>query len=219
MIGRTAPDYAAAREAMVSHQLVARGIRDARVLQAMRTVPRHLFVPASIARAAHADAPLPIGHGQTISQPFIVATMLEALELGDNDAVLDVGTGCGYQAAVLSLLARKVVSIEVVPELARAARARLKSLGFANVEVVLGDGGLGWPPGAPYDAIVVAASCPKVPRPLIEQLSEAGRLVAPVGDLYIQNLIRVRLLDGRASEEDLGGCQFVPLVGRHGWSA
>ena len=205
------------RAAMVHEQLRARGIRDPRVLEAMSEVPRHVFVPAALAGLAYADSPLPIGYGQTISQPYIVALMTEALELGPRSVVLDVGTGCGYQAAVLAHIVRRVVSVEIVAALALSARARLAALGIRNVEVVAGDGSQGWAPGAPYDGIVVAAACPRVPRALVDQLAEGGRLVAPVGSRVVQTLVRMVRLEGRTTQESLGGCQFVPLTGSAGW--
>lgn len=213
----TADPYAPARVAMVQGQLRARGIHDARVLEAMSEVPRHVFVPPALASAAYVDAPLPIGHGQTISQPYIVALMLEALQLGPAAVVLDVGAGCGYQAAVLARLARRVISVEIIPELAQGARMRLARLAVRNVEIVAADGSQGWAPEAPYDGIVVAAACPRVPRALLDQLAEGGRLVAPVGSTVVQSLVRIVRMDGRTFEEDLGGCQFVPLTGAAGW--
>jgi protein-L-isoaspartate(D-aspartate) O-methyltransferase len=178
----TEQTYQAQRTAMVDEQLRPRGIDDARVLDAMRAVPRHRFVPEQLRHLAYADRPLPIGRGQTISQPFIVAYMTEALELDRDDAVLEIGTGSGYQAAVLAALAREVYTIEIVPELARQAAATLKALGHTNVHVREGDGYAGWPEHAPFARIMVTAAPERVPQPLIDQLATGGRMVIPVGD-------------------------------------
>jgi len=181
-------------------------------------VPRHQFVPERLRARAYDDCALPIGLGQTISQPYMVARMLELLDLRATDRVLDVGTGSGYQAAVLGRLVREVWSVEIVPELAESARERLAQLGFVSVHVVCGDGSLGLPEHAPYDAIVVAAGAPTVPQAMIEQLSEGGRLVIPVGDLETQAL-RLVVRTGRSSStQSLLPCAFVPLVGKGGWS-
>jgi protein-L-isoaspartate(D-aspartate) O-methyltransferase len=202
---------------MVARQLRASGIVDDRVLAALGKVPRHLFVPAGRRERAYDDTPLPIGLGQTISQPLMVATMLEVMELEGHERVLEVGAGCGYQAALLGELARDVFSVEVLPELAAIARHNLETLGYTRVTVVLGDGGLGYPAAAPYDAIVVAAAAPAVPAPLVEQLAPGGRLVIPVGGWMSQILHRVRKReDGSLRHERLMGCAFVPLVGKHG---
>ncbi|HWZ87953.1 MAG TPA: protein-L-isoaspartate(D-aspartate) O-methyltransferase [Polyangiaceae bacterium] len=211
-------DFGQARAQMVERQLRAHGILDYRVLDAMAKVPRHEFVPPAQRRFAYADRPVPIGSGQTISQPRMVATLLEALELRGDEKVLDVGTGSGYQAALLSALVRKVISIELLPELAAAAEKTLKRLGHASVRVVLGDGSVGWPADAPYDRIVVAAGSPGVPAPLLDQLADRGRLVIPVGKPSGQRLLRVRKHDTVLKTERLMWCQFVPLVGRAGWS-
>jgi len=203
---------------MVEQQLRARGITDARVLDAMRELPRHEFVPPRVRRFAYEDSPLPIGSGQTISQPLMVATMLEALELKGHERVLDVGTGSAYQAALLSRLARHVVSIEIVPALARTAQSTLTRLGKGNVRVILGDGSLGWPSDAPYQAIVVAAGAPRVPAALVDQLDDdEGRLAIPVGEPSGQRLLRVRKRDQVLTTEELAWCEFVPLRGRAGW--
>ena len=211
-------DFVRARAQMVERQLRAHGILDYHVLGAMAEVPRAAFVPPAKRRVAYADRPVPIGSGQTISQPRMVATMLEALGLRGDEKVLDVGTGCGYQAALLSALAHDVISIEILPDLAAAAEKTLKRLGHANVRVVVGDGSLGWPAEAPYDAIVVAAGSPRVPAPLLDQLADRGRLVIPVGELSGQRLLHVRKHDAVLKTERLVWCQFVPLVGRAGWS-
>ncbi len=209
--------FASARRLMVEEQLKARGIHDGRVLKAMTEVPRHLFVPDKYQNLAYEDQPLPIGFGQTISQPYVVAVMVESLELKGDEVVLEVGTGSGYQAAILGLLVRKVHSVEIIPQLAEGARERLRRLGYDNVEVVLGNGSLGWEKGEPYDAIIVAAAAPKVPESLINQLKEGGRIVIPVGDPFLQKCVRAKKEGGRVRFEDLGTCSFVPLVGEEGW--
>ncbi|HSB60975.1 MAG TPA: protein-L-isoaspartate(D-aspartate) O-methyltransferase [Vicinamibacteria bacterium] len=173
-------DYAREREAMVEEQIAAREVRDARTLAAMRKVPRHLFVPAASVREAYEDHPLPIGHGQTISQPYIVAFMTEALGLEGGETVLEVGTGSGYQAAVLAEIAARVYTIEIVAPLAEEAAERLRRLGYANVQVRAGDGYLGWPEAAPFDAVIVTAAAPRIPEPLKAQLRDGGRLILPV---------------------------------------
>ena len=206
-----------ARGDMVERQLRKRDIRSPRVLEAMNSVPRHLFVPSEHIGDAYADTPLPIGVGQTISQPFMVAAMADALLLAGSEKVLEIGAGSGYQAAVLSLLAREVIAIESQPSLAEAARARLSRLGYNNVRVETGDGSLGWPPDAPYDAILVTAAAPYVPPPLLEQLADGGRLVIPVGPAKQQELLRVIKREGRITRESLFACRFVPLLGRFGW--
>lgn len=211
--------YSELRQGMVEEQLRHRGIRDLRVLEAMQIVPRHLFVPETWRAQAYEDGPLPIGHKQTISQPYIVALMLEALELTGTEHVLEVGTGSGYQAALLGRLAHYVYTVEIIPELAQSAREVLSQLDYENVEVVAANGSIGWKAGAPYDAIIVAAASPMVPLPLVEQLREGGRLVLPVGDLFSQELLRIRKQQGKIVTENLGGCAFVPLVGEEGWKS
>ena len=209
--------YTAEREAMVANQIETRGIRDPRVLAAMRAVPRHRFVSPSQADSAYRDSPLPIGMGQTISQPYIVALMSEMLELTGSERVLEIGTGSGYQAAILGQLAAEVISVERFASLALEARERLAELGIDNVRVEVGDGSLGWPADAPYDAIIVTAASPEVPPPLEEQLAEEGRLVVPAGPRWTQQLIRVRRKKGRIKRETTIGVAFVPLIGAHGW--
>ena len=215
--GAAGPSFDSARAEMVARQIRARGISSTRVLEAMAAVPRHLFVPADRIPAAYFDEPLPIGEGQTISQPYVVALMVQALELTGSERVLDIGAGSGYQAALLSLLARDVIAVESHPALAAQARARLANLGYRNVRLELGDGSLGWRDAAPFNAILVAAASPAVPAPLIEQLAEGGRLIVPVGTLDNQDLLCIRKNDGRIRQESLGGCRFVPLTGRFGW--
>jgi len=201
-----------ARQRMVDEQIVARDVRDSRVLAAMRKIPRHLFVPSQMLPYAYADEPLPIGHGQTISQPYIVAFMSEALELKPQDRVLEIGTGSGYQAAVLAELAREVYSIEIVEPLGKEAAERLKRLGYSNVKLRVGDGYGGWPEAAPFDAIMVTAAPDHVPPALVEQLREGGRLVVPVGRFF-QNLIRIRRTAKGTRQETLLPVRFVPMVG------
>jgi protein-L-isoaspartate(D-aspartate) O-methyltransferase len=214
-------DLSDARAHMVRTQIAARGVRDRAVLEAMRSVPREAFLPPELEEFAYSDTPLPIERGQTISQPYIVALMAAAAELRPGDRVLEVGTGSGYAAAVLGRIAREVYTVERHEELARVAAQRLGELGFANVSVRHGDGTLGWPEHAPYDAIVVAAGGPKVPEALLDQLALGGRLVIPVGEgRQVQQLLRViRQPDGTLRQEDLGGVRFVPLIGSQGWGA
>ncbi len=197
---------------MVEHQLRRRGIDDERVLAAMGEVPRESFVPERHRRDAYADSALPLSHGQTISQPLMVAMSAAALELQGGDTVLEVGAGSGYQAAVLSKLADGVVAIEIIPELVSAARRTLDSLGIDNVSVICADGRNGWPESAPYDGIVVAAAAEDVPQPLVDQLAEGGRLVIPVGGRWGQSLRVFRKQGGDLHAEDLCRCVFVPLV-------
>ncbi len=212
-------DFALLRDMMVSGQLEARGIRDPAVLAAMRGIPREEFVPAELANHAYDDNPLPIGEGQTISQPYMVAYMAEALEPAYTDRVLEIGTGSGYAAAVLGRIVAEVHTVERIALLADIARERLAGLGYTNIQVHTGDGSLGWPGHAPYDAIVVTAGAPRVPQPLLDQLAVGGRLVIPVGrDPRLQTLVRVR----RAGEDDYRyeshfGVMFVPLIGEAGW--
>ena len=211
--------YREARQVMVETQIRRRGILDPRVLAAMTKVPRHRFIPRQLWEQSYSDYPLPIGEEQTISQPYIVALMTEALELAGPEKVLELGTGSGYQAAILAALAAQVFTIERIPSLARAAQQVLTSLGYANVHVIVADGTLGWPGEAPFDAILVTAGSPQVPPPLVDQLAMGGRLVIPVGDRYTQTLTRVRRTPDGLKHEYLGGCRFVKLIGRHGWQA
>jgi len=211
--------YVAARRRL-AQRLLEGGVRDPRVLGAFAAVPRHLMVPEALRTESYKDAALPIGDGQTISAPAVVAAMTEALELQGSERVLEVGTGSGYQAAVLSHLAASVVSIERVGRLAARARSALDALGVANVVVYLGDGTLGRPANAPYDAIVVTAGGPTIPQPLLDQLAPGGRLVGPFGTREEQALVRVRRNEADQLErETLGRCRFVDLIGAHGWAA
>lgn len=207
------------RRRMVEEQIRRRGIRDERVLSAMEEVPRHLFVGEGIRHLAYADEPLPIGEGQTISQPYIVAEMTAALRLTGKEKVLDVGTGSGYQTAILARLCREVLTIERFQSLSADARRRLAAMGIRNVTFLVGDGSLGSPPNAPFDRILSAAASPSVPAPWISQLSEGGIVVLPVGGRYEQELTRVIRVGGSTETEPLGGCRFVPLLGMHGFQS
>ncbi|HVA00888.1 MAG TPA: protein-L-isoaspartate(D-aspartate) O-methyltransferase [Terriglobia bacterium] len=201
-----------ARERMVEEQIAKRGVRDRRVLEALRKVPRHLFVPPEMQPHAYLDTPLAIGHGQTISQPYIVGFMSEALELRPQERVLEIGTGSGYQAAVLALLAREVYSMEIVEPLGKSASERLQRLGYENVQVRIGDGYQGWPEAAPFDAIIVTAAPGHIPQPLLDQLAPGGRLVIPVGK-NVQMLVRVRRTAMGFQQEKLLPVLFVPMTG------
>lgn len=214
-------NYERAREFMVQDQILGRGIRDTRVLEAMRSVPREEFVPEEFRGMAYRDRALPIGEGQTISQPYVVALMTEALEVQPGDQVLDIGTGSGYQAAIFEEMGAEVISIERQDLLARWAMERLRRLGYENVEVISGDGSGGWPPKAPYDAILVAASGPTIPTPLLNQLKDGGHLVMPVAKGAVeQQLVRItRRGKGRYDRRELGPVVFVPLIGKEGWDS
>ena len=205
------------RRRMVEEQIRRRGVRDGRVLSAMEAVPRHLFLPEAIRHLAYADEPLPIGEGQTISQPFIVAEMTAALRLYGAEKVLEVGTGSGYQTAILARLCREIVTVERLATLSAGAQSRLETMGIGNVTFVVGDGSLGSPEHAPFDRILSAAASPSIPSPWISQLSEGGIIVLPVGGRYEQELVRVTRVGDRTETEALGGCRFVPLVGLHGF--
>src|SRR5450759_2650037 len=209
--------YQELRDAMVEQQLKSRGIIDTHVLEAMRRVPRHLFVPEPQRARAYDDMPLPVGEGQTISQPYMVAWMTELLGLEGDEKVLEVGTGSGYQAAILGLLARKVYSIERIEWLSEQARTRLDELGFKNIEVVVGDGSKGLKTQAPFDAIIVTAGSPGVPQALVEQLADGGRLVIPVGPSSMQMLTVITRRGDDVETNQVGSCVFVPLVGMYGW--
>jgi len=211
-------EWQSQRTEMVEAQIRARGIGAERVLKAFLSVPRHLFVPTSMRNQAYEDHPLPIGAGQTISQPYIVALMTEALQLEERDSVLEVGTGSGYQTAILCELAGRVYTIERHPELASRAEHTLRHLGYENFEVRCGDGTMGWIEKAPFDAIIVTAGSPAVPEPLLNQLKPGGRMVIPVGSVVSQSLLKiVKDRQGRIDRMDLGGCVFVKLVGQFGW--
>ncbi|MGH7373031.1 MAG: protein-L-isoaspartate(D-aspartate) O-methyltransferase [Candidatus Rokuibacteriota bacterium] len=211
------PRFARERERMVEEQLVARGVTDSRVLEVMRRLPRHVFVDEALRDRAYGDHPLPIGEGQTISQPFIVGRMTELLRLTGCEKVLEVGTGCGYQAAVLAELAGRVCTMERIPRLAARARETLEGLGYRNVWVRAANGTLGWPDEAPFDRILVAAGGPAVPPPLFEQLAEGGRMVIPVGDAANQVLQVIEKVNGTMRVTEDSGCVFVKLVGKYAW--
>jgi len=202
---------------MVEFQIKARGVRDPRVLAAMREVPRHLFIPPPFDRSAYDDAPLPIGNGQTISQPYIVALMTELLHPEPDHRVLEIGAGSGYQAAVLSVLVRQVTTIERIAAVADLARRNLAALHNDNVTVIVGDGTKGYPQNSPYDGIIITAATPDIPTPLIGQLADGGRIVAPVGGHDIQELVVLEKQQGKIATEHHGGVRFVPLIGEHGW--
>jgi protein-L-isoaspartate(D-aspartate) O-methyltransferase len=202
---------------MIETQLRRRGVKDAGVLTAMETVPRHEFVPEQFRARAYEDVPLPIGAGQTISQPYIVAAMTTALHVRPDERALEIGTGCGYQAAVLSQMAKEVFSVERRPELALSASERLARLGYANVHVHCGDGTLGLQEFAPFDAILVAAAAPAIPEPLLAQLGDGGRMILPVGNTEHQELQLIEKRGNSFHKSALEGCRFVPLVGCHGW--
>lgn len=205
------------RRSMVNDQIRSRGITDERVLVAMEEVGRHLFVPQDLESEAYHDSPLPIGHGQTISQPYIVAEMTALLRLKPGDSVLEVGTGSGYQAALLAKITKKVISIERIPEVARRAEENLRRAGVEGVRIFVSDGTAGYPEGAPFDAILVTAAAPSVPTPLFSQLADGGRLVAPVGDRNIQYLVRITRKGDEFIRESFEPVRFVPLIGEYGW--
>ncbi len=204
---------------MVEEQIILRGIKGPRLIAAMKKIPRHLFVEEALQSQAYSDHPLPIGEKQTISQPYMVALMTEALQLTGKEKVLEIGAGSGYQAAILAELAEKVFSIERIRSLAIRARELLYELGYYNVEIKIFDGTFGWVEKSPFDAIIVTAGAPDIPQPLIDQLTIDGRLVIPVGDAFVQDLIRVTKTEEGIKREDLGGCRFVKLIGRYGWEA
>lgn len=211
------PDFKALREKMVSEQILKRGIDTPKILEAFNTIPRHLFVPPDQKKFAYSDCPLSIGKGQTISQPYMVALMTQVLEVSPGMHVLEVGTGSGYQAAILFFLGAIVYSIERIPALAKRAKSLFDSLGY-KIEIKVGDGTLGWPEYAPYDRIIVAAASLYTPPPLIEQLNIGGRVVIPLGQRFHQNLVVLhKLSKDRVKEENICGCVFVPLIGEHGY--
>jgi protein-L-isoaspartate(D-aspartate) O-methyltransferase len=210
-------DFQRLREVMVDTQLVRRGINDPAVLAAMRKIARHCFVPKHLWMLAYDDQPLPIDCQQTISQPYMVALMTEVLQLSKDDKVLEIGTGSGYQAAVLAEICSQVYTLEKIPDLAKKSAAVLQQLGYGNIIIKVADGTRGWPEHQPYNGIIVTAGAPHIPRPLLEQLAEGGRLLIPVGDHELQQLLRLTRTPGGIVEEDLGGCRFVPLRGEYGW--
>jgi protein-L-isoaspartate(D-aspartate) O-methyltransferase len=212
-------DFSKARLKMVEEQITSRGTRDARLIAAMKKIPRHLFVEEALQSQAYTDHPLPIGEKQTISQPYMVALMTEALLLTGKEKVLEIGTGSGYQTAILAELSEKVFSVERIRSLAIRARKLLYELGYFNVEIKIFDGTFGWMEESPFDAIVVTAGSPDIPQPLIDQLAIGGRLVIPVGDAFVQDLVRVTKTEEGVRKEDLGGCRFVKLIGKYGWEA
>lgn len=211
-------DFDDLRKKMVDWQLAPRGIKSPQVLEAMSKVPRHLFVPPELSMHAYADSPLPIGEGQTISQPYIVALMSDAAELDSNSRVLEIGTGSGYAAAVLASFVQEVYTVERIPELAEQAIERFENLRYKNIHVKIDDGTLGWPEKGPFDAIIVTAGAPIVPSSFIDQLKVNGRLIIPVGDAMSQQLVRLRKLpSGEYHKEFLEYVRFVPLIGKDGW--
>ena len=203
---------------MVEEQVISSGIKDPRVIAAMRKVPRHLFVDEALQNQAYSDRPLSIGEKQTISQPYMVAVMTEALQLTGREKVLEIGAGSGYKTAILGEVARKVFSIERILSLTMKARTLLLDLGYANVEMTFSDGTQGWVRESPFDAIIVTAGSPDVPQPLVDQLAMGGRLVIPVGDESVQDLIRLTKTEEGIKREDFGGCRFVKLIGKYGWN-
>jgi protein-L-isoaspartate(D-aspartate) O-methyltransferase len=210
-------DYRLARERMVNNQLVPRGIKDKGVLQAMKKVQRHLFMEEALIGEAYNDHPLPIGHGQTISQPYIVALMTQALGFSDKKKTLEIGTGSGYQTAILAELSERVFTIERIRPLMEKSRSLLNELGYTNILFKYFDGTLGWKEYAPFDAIIITAGAPRVPEPLLDQLAEGGRMIVPIGDRSSQDLIKVTRSGDDFEKENLGGCRFVDLIGIHGW--
>lgn len=212
-------DYQKLRRQMVEEQLIPRGIHDERVLATFGEVPRHRFVPKEFLGSAYADHPLPIGEGQTISQPYMVALMTESLQLSGRERVLEIGTGSGYQAAILAEIAKEVYSVERFEALAKRAKDTLLTLGFSNVKVKVGDGTLGWEEFSPYEAIVVTAGAPSIPQPLVDQLKEGGRMVIPIGGDFSQMLTLVTKSGGKVTSCNICGCVFVPLIGEKGWKA
>jgi len=212
-------DFPKARLKMVEEQIVERGIKDDKLIAAMKKIPRHLFVEEALQNQAYSDHPLPIGEKQTISQPYMVALMTEALLLTGKEKVLEIGTGSGYQTAILTELSEKVFSVERIRSLAIRARKLLYELGYFNVEIKIFDGTFGWMEESPFDAIMVTAGSPDIPQPLIDQLSIGGRLVIPVGEALVQDLFRVTKTEEGVKKEDLGGCRFVKLIGKYGWEA
>ena len=215
----TADQFFELRKKMVEFQIRARGVSDPRLLSAMEKIPRHKFVPQNIWKNAYDDGPLPIGFGQTISQPYIVAVMTELLELTPTDRVLEIGTGSGYQAAILGTLVQEVISLERIPQVADMAESHLRECGIKNVEVIVCDGTRGYPDKAPYDAVIVTAAAPEIPETLTDQLLDGGRLVAPVGDKWFQILLKLEKKAGEIETKSCGSVRFVPLIGEFGWKS
>jgi protein-L-isoaspartate(D-aspartate) O-methyltransferase len=212
------PEQIQARQWMVEEQLIPRGIKDRATLAGMTKVPRHAFVPREMQKYAYEDGPLQIGFGQTISQPYIVALMTQAAKIGPESSVLEIGTGSGYAAAVLSQIAKEVYTVERIPELANHARELFQKLGYKNIQVKISNGTLGWGDKGPFDAVLVTAGGPSVPEALLGQLKPGGKMVIPIGDLYAQELIRVtKSSEGKPEVENLGAVRFVPLIGEQGW--
>lgn len=213
----TSESYTTERIRMIEEQLIPRGITDPAVINAMRTVPRHRFVKPGQEAMAYTDQPLPIGENQTISQPYIVSLMTQSLELQPDEKILEIGTGSGYQAAVLAEIGSEIFTVEKFETLLERAEAILEDLGYDNIITKLHNGTQGWPEQAPFDAILVTAGAPRVPDPLLDQLKEGGRMLIPMGDQTFQELIRITRIDGKIRREKLGGCRFVPLRGEYGW--
>jgi protein-L-isoaspartate(D-aspartate) O-methyltransferase len=210
-------NYTLSRKRMVEEQLIPRGINDPRVLQAFRKVPRHKFAPEEYAQSAYEDYPLPIGEGQTISQPYMVALMTQSLQLSAKDSVLEIGTGSGYQAAILAELAKKVYTVERVASLAKNAEQTLNNLGYRDIRIKVYNGTMGWSEHAPYDGIVVTAGSPSIPQPLVKQLKNEARLVIPIGESFSQILTVVKKHKDKIETHEICGCVFVPLVGKYAW--
>lgn len=209
-------DYAVLRKHMVEEQIASRGIENKRLLDAFYKIERHKFVPAGLVNSAYADFPVPIGEGQTISQPYIVAVMTECLGLSGIEKVLEIGTGSGYQTAILAELAKEIYSIERFEALSKRAQSLLNELGYKNIRMRIGDGTLGWPEEAPFERIIITAACAKVPQPLIEQLKDGGKLILPLGEAYSQALTLVEKKDNELEYKNICSCVFVPLVGKYG---
>lgn len=210
-------DYEKLKKRMLEEQLIPRGIEDKRVLDAFYKIERHKFVPETLAQSAYGDFPVSIGEGQTISQPYIVALMTQCLALGGEERVLEIGTGSGYQTAILAELAKEVYSIERFPGLEERAKALLNSLGYSNIKIMQGDGTLGWPEAAPFDRIIITAASPRIPLPLTDQLKENGKLVLPLGETFSQVLTVAEKKQGKLESVQVCGCVFVPLVGKYGY--
>ncbi len=210
-------DYRLARERMVKSQLISRGISDKNVLRVMGRIHRHLFIEEALEGEAYNDHPLPIGHRQTISQPYIVALMTQALALTGKERTLELGTGSGYQTAILAELSRTVYTIERIRPLLETAKEILDALGYTNILYKIDDGTLGWEEFSPYDAVIVTAGAPRIPKTLLKQLAEGGRMIIPIGNRFSQELIKVVRVKNTFKEESLGGCRFVDLIGAHGW--